>query len=114
MEKVEKNRAELEKYKASLKNKKTKKNGDEEMYGKVIFSYQGKSLEDQARIQFLTGHHAGKVLVIDENDTFKDVFVKFISNSQDYLVLENGNFKISDTSGNSRLGNYEVILEEVL
>lgn len=113
MEKQEKNLFELEKYKSSLKNLKTKKNGDTEMYGSVIFKWQDQTLEDSARIQFLTGHHNGKVLVIDENDTFKNVFVKFISNSQDYLVLENGNLKITDTSGNSKLGNYEVLIEEV-
>lgn len=113
MEKKEKNLLELEKYKSSLKNIKTKKNGDTEMYGNVIFKWQDQLLEDSARIQFLTGHHNGKVLVIDENDTFKDVFVKFISNSQDYLVLENGTLKISDTSGNSKLGNYEVLIKEV-
>jgi hypothetical protein len=112
MEKAEKNKQELEKYKASLKNLKVKRNGYEEMYGKVIFKWGDRFLEEDAPIQFLTGHHAGKVLVIDKNGTFKEVFVRFISNGQDYEVLENGNFRISDTSGKSSLGNYEVILEE--
>jgi len=112
MDKVEKNLLELKKFSDQLKNKKIKPNGDTELYGKVIFSCEGISKEDTIRINILTGHHAGKVLLIDENGTFKEVFVRFISNSQDYEFTKEGNFKITDTSGKSKIGNYEVIIEE--
>ncbi len=112
MDKAEKNRLELQKFVDQLKHKTIKKNGDTELFGTVVFNSEGISKEDTVRVQILTGHHAGKVLVIDENKTFKDVFVRFISNSQDYEFTKEGNFKITDTSGKSKLGNYEVIITE--
>ncbi len=112
MEKVEKNLAELKKFEEQLKNKVVKPNGDTELYGKVNFNSDGIAKEDTIRVNILTGHHAGKVLLIDENGTFKDVFVRFISNSQDYEFTKEGKFKITDTSGKSKLGNYEDIIEE--
>lgn len=112
MEKVEKNKAELQKFIDQLKNRIIKKNGDTELFGRVTFECATVSKEDMVRVQFLTGHHAGKVLVIDENKTFKDVFVRFISNSQDYEFTKDGCLKISDTSGLSKLGNYVVTIEE--
>ncbi len=112
MEKAEKNKLELQKFVDQLKNKKVKSNGDIELFGRVNFNCASSSKEDTVRINLLTGHHAGKVLVIDENGTFKGLFVRFISNSQDYEFTKDGFLKISDTSGLSKLGNYEVIIEE--
>ena len=112
MEKLEKNTIELQKFIDHLKNKTVLPGGDTQFYGKAIFNCGENSKEDFLRINILTGHHAGKVLLIDENKTFKDLFVRFIPNSQDYEFTENGKFKISDSSGKSRIGNYEVIIEE--
>ena len=113
MEKVEKNKIELQKFIDSLKDKQVLETGDTQLYGHVVFSWNGESVEDTVRVILITeGHHAGKVQVVDENKTFKDVFVRFISNGQDYEFSDKGIFKISDTSGKSKLGNYEVTIEE--
>jgi hypothetical protein len=111
MEKVEKNTIELQKFIAQLKNKTLLPSGDTQFYGKVIFNWSGEPKEDLVRINILTGHHEGKVLVIDENKTFANLFVRFIPNSQDY-EYEKGVLKISDTSGKSKIGNYEVSIQE--
>ncbi len=112
MEKLEKNTIELKKFIDHLKNKTILPSGDTQFYGKAIFNSGENSKEDNVRINILTGHHEGKILLIDENRTFKDLFVRFIPNSQDYEFTDTGAFKISDTSGKSRIGNYEVIIEE--
>jgi len=112
MEKVEKNKIELQKFIAQLKNKTILPSGDTQFYGKAIFNCGGESKEDLVRIHILTGHHDGKVLLIDENNTFANLFVRFIPNSQEYEFTKEGLFKITDLSGNSRIGNYEVIIEE--
>ena len=112
MEKVEKNTIELQKFIEQLKNKTILPSGDTQFYGRVIFNWSGDSKEDLVRINILTGHHEGKVLVIDENKTFEKLFVRFIPNSQDYEYKGKGVFQISDSSGKSKIGNYEVTIQE--
>ncbi len=112
MEQVEKNTIALNKFIAQLKNKVMLLSGDTQFYGNVIFNCAGNTKEDLVRINILTGHHQGKVLLIDANGTFKDLFVRFIPNSQDYECTAEGVLKISDTSGKSKIGNYEVLIQE--
>jgi len=112
-EKKEKNKAVLEQFVTGLIQVKVKRNGDREIFAKVRFTWADRKIEDAVRVQFLTGHHDGKVLVLDENALFKKVFVKFIANSQDYSIVNPTTLKITDQSGKSSLGNYEVLIEAI-
>lgn len=112
MEKLEKNTIELQKFIDQLKKKTILPNGETQLYGKVVFNWSGNTKEDTIRVQVLTGHYEGKIMLFDENETFKDLFLKFSPNNQDYEFTKKGFLKITDTSGKSKLGKYEVTIQE--
>jgi hypothetical protein len=112
MEKFEKNTQELKKFIGQLKKKTELPNGDVQLYAKVIFNWSGNTKEDTIRVQSLSGHYAGKIMLFDENETFKDLFLTFSANNQEYEFTKKGSLKISDTTGKSKLGNYEVLIQE--
>ena len=112
MEKFEKNTQELQKFIAQLKKKTELPNGDVQLYAKVVFNFSGNTKEDVIRVQSLSGHYAGKIMLFDENETFKDLFLTFSANNQDYEFTSKGTLVISDTTGKSKLGNYKVVIQE--